>query len=74
MWWKSTSRKQLKMICQRVYVNIFVACFTTWWARLHLYEALGLSQERCLYFDTDSVMFVSEPGQPNPQFGQFLGE
>lgn len=57
-----------------VYVKIFVACFTTWWARLHLYEALELSQERCLYFDTDSVMFVSEPGQPNPQLGQSLGE
>ena len=57
-----------------VYMNIFVACFTTWWARLHLYEALELSQERCLYFDTDSVMSVSEPGQPNPQLGQSLGE
>lgn len=57
-----------------VYVNIFVACFTTWWARLHLYETLELSQERCLYFDTDSFMFVSEPDQPNPQLGQFLGE
>ena len=56
------------------HVNIFVACFTTWWGRLHLYEALELSQERCLYFDTDSALFVSEPVQPNPQLGQLLGE
>ena len=27
-------------------LNIFVACFTTCWARLRLYEALDLSQDR----------------------------
>ena len=37
-------------------LNIFVACFTTCWARLRLYEALELLNERVLYFDTDSVI------------------
>ena len=32
-------------------VNIFIARFTTCWARLHLYEALELLGERFLYFD-----------------------
>jgi len=36
-------------------LNIFVACFTTCWARLHLYEALELLSERVLDFDTNLV-------------------
>ena len=55
-------------------LNIFVACFTTCWARLRLYEALDLLQERVLYFDTDSVVFRSLPGQVKPQLGNYLGD
>jgi len=55
-------------------LNIFVACFTTCWARLHLYEALDLLQERVLYFDMDSVVFTSLPGQVKPQLGNYLGD
>ena len=56
------------------YLNIFMACFTTCWARLHLYDALGLLGDRCLYYDTDSVIFVSRPGWPDPPLGDFLGD
>ena len=38
-------------------VNIFVAAFTTCYARLKLYEALDLLQQQVLYFDTDSVIY-----------------
>ena len=55
-------------------LNIFVACFTTCWARLRLYQALDLLQERVLYFDTDSVVFRSLPDQPNPSLGDYLGD
>jgi len=55
-------------------LNIFVACFTTCWARLRLYEALELLGERVLYYDTDSVIYLEEPGQPNPVLGDYLGE
>ena len=41
---------------QNMIVNIFIARFTTCWARLHLYEALELLGERFLYFDTDLVL------------------
>ena len=41
---------------QNMIVNIFIARFTTCWARLHLYEAFELSGERSLYFDTDLVV------------------
>ena len=55
-------------------VNIFVACFTTCWARLKLYKPLDLLQERVLYFDTDSVIFKTSPGQKKPDLGNYLGE
>ena len=54
-------------------LNVFVACFTTCWARLRLYEALELLGQRVLYFDTDSVICLEEPGQPNPPLGDYLG-
>ena len=58
-------------------LNIFVAAFTTCWARLHLYEALELLQERVLYFDTNSVLYkedTQDPIQPQPVLGDYLGE
>lgn len=54
--------------------NIFVACFTTCWARLRLYEVLDLFQGRVVYFDTDSVVFRGLPGQPNQSLGVYLGD
>ena len=55
-------------------LNIFIACFTTCHARLKLYEALDLLQERVLYFDTDSVIFKTSPGQKKPELGDYLGD
>ena len=54
-------------------LNIFVACFTTCWTRLRLYEALELLGER-LYYDTDSVIYIEEEGQPSPVLGDYLGD
>ena len=55
-------------------LNIFVASYTTSRARDRLYEALQLLGERVLYFDTDSVIYLEEPGQRNPLLGDYLGE
>jgi len=55
-------------------LNIFVACFTTCWARLRLYTALEQLGERVLYYDTDSVLFLQDEGQANPALGNYLGE
>jgi len=30
--------------------------------------------ERVLYYDTDSVIYLEEPGQPNPPLEDYLGE
>ena len=67
-------RQQQEDILVSPNFNIFVACFTTCWARLRLYKALELLCECVLYFDTDSVIYLEEPGQPNSSLGDYLGE
>ena len=54
--------------------NIFIACFTTAWARLKLYEALDVLQEQVLYYDTDSVIYRWKPDGPELPLGQYLGQ
>nr|XP_042696319.1 DNA polymerase-like [Chrysemys picta bellii] len=54
--------------------NVFIACFTTVYARLELYSLLDGLQERCLYHDTDSVIFVKREGDWNPPLGGYLGD
>jgi hypothetical protein len=54
--------------------NVVVAAFTTAYARLKLYNVLDMLQERVLYYDTDSVIFVSKPGEPEPPTGPYLGQ
>ena len=54
--------------------NIFVAAFTTSYARLKLYESLDSLQQQVLYFDTDSVIYKWRPGLPSIPTGDFLGE
>ena len=55
-------------------LNIVVACFTTCWAHLKLYDALNILQERVLHKDTDSVVFLSAQGMPKPPLGDYLGD
>ena len=49
--------------------NIFIGIFTTSWARLELYNLLDLIGEDVLYVDTDSCVFLSKPGCPQPPLG-----
>ncbi|MET0103898.1 MAG: DNA polymerase, partial [Sedimenticola sp.] len=54
--------------------NIYLATFTTCWARLKLYSVLEQVNRRVLYYDTDSVIYVSKPGESDPPLGDFLGD
>ena len=54
--------------------NDVVACFTTCWARLKLYDVVDFLGERVIYMDTDSVIFVSKEGEPMPPLGDYLGD
>ena len=54
-----------------------LAAFTTSWARLKLYTALEKLQDKVLYCDTDSVIYVSRAnneGGPEIELGDKLGE
>ena len=54
--------------------NIYLATFTTCWARLKLYSVLEQLVKRVLYYDTDSVIYISRLGQYVPPLGGYLGE
>ena len=62
------------MLKEDYQTNVFIAAFTTCWARLSLYSLLEMLDRRVLYFDTDSVIFVGRTGDNNPKTGSFLGE
>ena len=49
--------------------NVVIAAFTTAYARLQLYEELDRLGERVLYYDTDSIIYLTQPGEPEPQLG-----
>ncbi|XP_062621649.1 uncharacterized protein LOC134283217 [Saccostrea cucullata] len=56
--------------------NIFLASFTTMWARLKLYSVLDILGEDVLYFDTDSIIFKSKISDDLRRLpiGNYLGE
>ena len=54
--------------------NIYLATFTTCLARLKLYSELEKLGKKVLYYDTDSLIYVSRPGQYDPPLGDYLCE
>ena len=54
--------------------NVFIAMFTTCLARLRLYEVLDAVGESCLYYDTDSVIYVEKDNERLTTCGDHLGE
>lgn len=55
-------------------VSVAIAAYTTAHARLVLYKYLKQLQERVLYFDTDSIIFISKNSDQNPETGDYLGD
>ena len=54
--------------------NLPIAAMTTSYARLRLLKMLRQLDSRSLYFDTDSVICTSKPGQWEPPLGNILGD
>lgn len=50
------------------------AAFTTCFGRLQLYKFLDIVGERALYCDTDSVAYISRPGESDLPLGNHLGD
>ena len=53
--------------------NIFVACFTSAWARLRLYDMLDKLDKNVCYCDTDSVVYI-ENEETKAIVEQFIGD
>ncbi|KAG8147234.1 putative DNA polymerase protein [Naja naja] len=62
--WKAAKNQPTKSTC----TNVFIASFTTAYARLELYSLLERLGDRCLYHDTDSR------GAWSPSLGDYLGQ
>ncbi|KAK3745286.1 hypothetical protein QZH41_013954 [Actinostola sp. cb2023] len=56
------------------FASVVHAAFVTSFARLKLYRYLEELQERVLYFDTDSIFYVTHPGQALLPLGDYLGD
>ncbi|KAK3918862.1 Formate acetyltransferase [Frankliniella fusca] len=54
--------------------SLLHAAFTTCHGRMKLYEYLDIVQTRALYCDTDSVSYISRPGEPELPLGTHLGD
>ena len=54
--------------------NVVVAAFTTAQARLKLFECLHALGPRAWYYDTDSIIYVSIPGDSELTVGSTLGD
>ena len=53
-------------------VNVVLASFTTAHARIELHKYLLQLQDRVVYYDTDSIIFISQEGMYTLQiFTQF---
>ena len=50
------------------------AAFVTAHARLKLYSELEKIGDRVLYFDTDSIIYISRPNSYTPVLGNYLGD
>ncbi|KAF0027128.1 hypothetical protein F2P81_019869 [Scophthalmus maximus] len=53
--------------------NVFIAAFITAYGRLTVYSYLQQLQDRVLYFDTDSLIYVSKEGESQLKLGNYLG-
>lgn len=62
--------------CTRIQpnVNVVLAAYTTAQARMHLYAYLDKLQDRCLYYDTDSVICTWKDGEDMLPLSDYLGE
>ena len=54
--------------------NVVIASYVTAYARIKLFEIINSLGKRCLYYDTDSVIFTVKKGEWKPETGDFLGE
>ena len=70
------SRKLLEHSEPIIDTNIMIGILTTCQARCMMYRSYlsKLHPKQLLYMDTDSVLYITGPGQPKFNLGKFLGD
>lgn len=68
--WKTTNEAQQPSPT----TSVVVAAFVTAQARLKLFSYLHFLNERALYYDTDSIIFISKSEVPDLPTGGMLGD
>jgi len=66
-----------EFVKQNYNTNIYIACFTTSWARLRLYDMIDILGKNVCYMDTDSVVYIEEESNEyvfRKYIGDSLGE
>lgn len=58
------------------FINVCIAAYTTTQARLKLYEYIEKLRERVIYYDTDSIIYISKDNsnEYEPPTGSCIGE
>ena len=75
MVWASWRLIEEEDILSLRHTNEVIGAYVIAGARLHLYKYLDKLQERAIYFDTDSVIFVQTSGEsPLVETGENLGD
>ncbi len=54
--------------------NVVLGSFVTCYGRMRLYEELLKIDDRVLYFDTDSIIFISNENHNEPRLADYLGK
>ena len=64
----------MKGLSTRRQQDKYLATFTTCWARLNLYNILEKIDRNVLYYDTDSVIYLSNLKKNDVPLGAYLGD
>jgi hypothetical protein len=54
--------------------NVVLGSFVTCYGRMRLYEEMFKIDDRVLYFDTDSIIFISKENHYEPELADYLGK
>lgn len=66
-------RQKQEFLQQDTTTNVFLAAFTTTYARLKLYDEIDRLGTSVLYMDTDSIIYETN-GTNDPLLGDYLGQ
>jgi len=70
--WKFTAEERVRSLC---HTNEVIGAYVTAGARIHIYRHLERPQEKAIYCDTDSVIFIEPSDVPQlDETGDNLGD